>query len=293
MLLYDWIASIRWTAKSSVIDHLLNRVKEVEAVRLPAGLEAETWELRLDDDRFVLKIWNKESDPDVGFQYTLLDTLHRQGVAVSVPLGWGLDAANHKVLVTSFDGSPVQSPGVRTFVDLAALMLALHKRPLDDFAPALHRRCDFIAYYYPRLREHPDIESVLTGLVGNAEMLQTCMIHGDVHLGNMVEQQGRYTIIDWTNAQLGDPRYDAAWAAFLAAIYDGEEGYQAFLDAYAAASGYSRAELEPFEAMACLRWVLLNRIADIPKTEGTIRRVNQAMNANAYVQGHRELFIAE
>ncbi|CAG7630445.1 phosphotransferase [Paenibacillus allorhizosphaerae] len=285
----DLITQIHWTEKTSVIDDLLHRTQEVDTNRLPAGLEAVVWEMRLGDSRFVLKNWNKESNPDVGFQYALLHALHEQGIAASVPFGWGYDAANHKVLVTSFDGSPVQPGKIRAFIDLAGLLLDLHKLSLDDFDPALHRKFDFIAYYYPRLHEHPDIQSVLSKLVANSGMQQNKMIHGDVYLGNLVEHQGRYTLIDWTNAQLGDPRYDAAWAAFLIRIYSGEEGYDVFLDAYLAGSGYSRAEMETFEAIACLRWVLLNRIADVPKPERTIDRVNHAIDANVHL--NRELMV--
>ena len=39
--------------------------------------------------------------------------------------------------------------------------------------------------------------------------------HGDFHLGNIVEVDERYMVIDWTNGQLGDSRYDFAWSLTL------------------------------------------------------------------------------
>ena len=40
---------------------------------------------------------------------------------------------------------------------------------------------------------------------------------------------------------------------------------------------------ELFEAIACLRWLLLNRIADIPRNEKTIERVNDIIINNNYM----------
>jgi hypothetical protein len=43
----------------------------------------------------------------------------------------------------------------------------------------------------------------------------------------------------------------------------------------------SKFEINLFEAIACLRWILLNRIADIPKKINTIDRVNNIIMKNS------------
>lgn len=113
---------------------------------------------------------------------------------------------------------------------------------------------------------------------------QDHFIHGDYNLGNIVEMDGKYTVIDWTNGQYGDPRYDAAWSVFLITIYNGRElgmFYQAELRAVA---GGTLDEEEGFEALAWLRWVLLSREGDVPRNAEVMRRISDIATHNPYLQ---------
>ncbi|MGQ8872557.1 hypothetical protein [Paenibacillus sp. TSA_86.1] len=76
-------------------------------IRLKPGLEAEVLHVELHNQDCVLKIWNKESRPDIQKQYQLLQKLMQNGIQVSKPYGWGIDQHQNQVLLTSYDGVPV------------------------------------------------------------------------------------------------------------------------------------------------------------------------------------------
>lgn len=88
--------------------------------------------ITLPDRKLVLKIWNRESRPDVSIQYQVLEQLFRQGCAVSQPYAWGLDAEDHQVLLTSFDGMPVKKVKADSLTAIAANLLDVHKLKIDS-----------------------------------------------------------------------------------------------------------------------------------------------------------------
>lgn len=98
------------------------------------------------------------------------------------------------------------------------------------------------------------MEKELIRLVASADMKMDRVIHGDFNLGNILEENGQYTVIDWTNGQLGDPRYDLSWACLLLRIYMSESKSLTFLYKYQEEMPVATGELEIFEALACLRW---------------------------------------
>ncbi|SCW53355.1 Phosphotransferase enzyme family protein [Paenibacillus tianmuensis] len=162
-------------------------------------------------------------------------------------------------------------------------MLGLHQLSVEELEPALLKTYDFTPYFYPGIEEHQDILAELLLLVTSSKLKQNKLIHGDFNLGNILDNQGKYTIIDWTNAQLGDARYDLAWSSFLIHIYNGEMLASAFRNAYLAHREFETEEMLRFEAIACLRWLLFHRTADVPRTETTIQRVNDIIIGNKYL----------
>lgn len=257
--------------------------QELTVTKLPSGLEAEVIKYNSSTNIVVLKLWNKESNPDVHFQHVLLSALRHKGISVSSSYGWGYTASNHKALLTSFDGSPISILTDQIVKDLADLLLRLHHVSLHELDSTLHKKYDFIPYFFAGLQEHQDIQAELVQLVNSANLQQNTFIHGDYNLGNILNDQGKYTIIDWTNAQLGDARYDLAWASFLINLYNGEELAAAFRNAYLSKSEFIMEDILRFEAIACLRWLLLNRIADVPKNEKTIEQINEIILKNKHL----------
>jgi Ser/Thr protein kinase RdoA (MazF antagonist) len=80
-----------------------------------------------DEESFVLKVWNKSSRPDVSFQFHLLNALSERGLAVSKPVGWGVNPNADKVLLTTFDGTPVNKLNEKKMIDIANILSRLHQ----------------------------------------------------------------------------------------------------------------------------------------------------------------------
>ncbi|WP_251579249.1 aminoglycoside phosphotransferase family protein [Paenibacillus sp. MER TA 81-3] len=252
-------------------------------IPMDSGLEADVFRISTTESNFVLKVWNRDSKPDISIQYNLLKGLYNRGIAVSKPCGWGVDENNNQVLLTSFDGTPINKVNKLKLTEIANILTEIHKFPTDILGSRTMPRYDFVDYFFPGLDDQLDIKELLIQLVGSTKMEQNCLIHGDYNLGNILESDGKYTIIDWTNVQLGDPRYDISWSIILIWIYVSERYCSTYRSVFLAMNNYTGDELEKFEAIACLRWILLNRIAHLPKRNNTISTVRTILMKNKYL----------
>lgn len=102
--------------------------------------------------------------------------------------------------------------------NIASLLSTIHKIPVSEIDHISIPKYDFVNYFFPDIKMHTDLYESLTQLITRAEIKQDQFIHGDFHLENIVEHHGMYSIIDWTNGQLGDKRYNFAWALTLLKI---------------------------------------------------------------------------
>jgi len=277
------IRDIGWVERNELIDSISANEDLLTIEPLNSGLEAEVYRIQSAGSSFVLKIWNRTSKPNVELQYKLLKELYSQGIPVSRPLGWGLDKDMNSVLLTSFDGCPVMKVNKPTITMLSKILSDIHMLSIEDMDSSLLRKHDFIRYFYPSIEQHDDIKTLLKELIPRSGMKQDQIIHGDFNLGNVLLAEGKYTIIDWTNAQLGDPRYDIAWSVSLMKIYVSERLGSLYLQSFLSERQYTFEEMELYEAIACLRWVLLNRVADLPKGKDTISRVRNILKNNQYI----------
>lgn len=83
-----------------------------------------------------------------------------------------------------------------------------------------------------------------------------CLIHGDLHLENvLVTQDGAPYVIDWSSAALDDPRMDVAQTVVLAVTNGNPAMGQAFRAAYEARLGRALPEFDHFELVALARRV--------------------------------------
>ncbi|WP_251035371.1 aminoglycoside phosphotransferase family protein [Paenibacillus sp. ISL-20] len=275
---------INWVEKSETLESLLEHETTIQVVPLDSGLEAEVVKIATSTADYVLKVWNKESKPNVRMQYQILKALYSHGRAVSVPLGCGTDRNGNPAMLMSYDGTPVQKVDQTKLMKLAKMLMDIHKLPLDSQRGSGLKRYDFISYFYPRIDEFPDIKQPLMVLVQRANMKQDCVIHGDYHLGNILENENELTVIDWTNVQMGDARYDMAWSIILMRIYVSEKRASFYRAAFCAENRYEKDELELFEAIACLRWVLLSRVDHPPIRKDTISRVRSILLRSNYLK---------
>ncbi|MGN7479706.1 aminoglycoside phosphotransferase family protein [Solibacillus silvestris] len=278
------LSNIEWIGKSEILGDLLNEGAALVTHSMDHGFEAEVIKISSDTESFVLKVWSKHSKPDVRFQYDLLNIFFEQGISVSKPVGWGINPNGDKVLLTSFGGMPVRKLNKRKVIEIANILSAIHRIDIEKNGNINIPKYDFIDYFFPGVREHEDIFNVLCSLAEITVMKQECIIHGDYHIGNILEANDRYTVIDWTNGQLGDPVYDFAWALILMKIYISDRNAQLFSSAYLSGNSVEREELEAFEALACLRWILLNRKGGVPIGPKTMDKVKSLIINNRYLK---------
>jgi aminoglycoside phosphotransferase (APT) family kinase protein len=276
------IRNVKWMVGSSDLDSILEN-DSVTAVPMDPGLEAEVYRIVGSGSSYVLKVWNGSSRPHVELQYHLLHALYNRGIPVSHPFGWGYDPDMNPVLLTSYDGSPVQKVNRNLLQSLAHILMEIHRVPAAELESVKLPRYDFIPYFFPMIDGHQDLKALLEQFVNECEFEQSALIHGDYNLRNILIADGKFTIIDWTNGQLGDPRYDIAWAIVLVRIYVGERYGDRFQSSFLSTGEYASHEMELFEAIACLRWILLYRTTNIPRGKVTLDRVQHILRNNNFL----------
>ncbi|QTD42987.1 aminoglycoside phosphotransferase family protein [Sporosarcina sp. Te-1] len=281
------LRTIKWLETKSKLQVLLQDTSAISWLQVDQGFEAEVAKLQTQGERFVMKVWNQSSKPDVRFQYKLLETLSKLGIPVSSPLGWGTDGEGHQVLLTTDGGQPVLELTKDDMVRMAGILSSIHRLTAEEIGDLQIPSYDFMTYFFPGAQNHADLAFLLTSLTRVAQPNQRHLVHGDFHMHNIVRQDGQFTVIDWTNAQWGDARYDFAWAFLLLSLYVSEEVADTFRSAYI--TEQTAAELKPFEALACLRWILLFRQGGVPIMSDTKRRVASFIDQNPFLKDSRLL----
>ncbi|MGE7270931.1 hypothetical protein ACQKK5_05680 [Brevibacillus panacihumi] len=94
------IRNVNWVEKNEMMDCLINQEDNITTHPMDQGFEAEVMKISSYKENFVLKVWNKNSKPDIRFQFHLLNALSERGVSVSKPLGWGFNPNADKVWET-------------------------------------------------------------------------------------------------------------------------------------------------------------------------------------------------
>lgn len=269
---------IQWLERDAGMEFFMTGDGATEARPMKQGLEAEVLRIVLPHASAVLKIWNRGSHADVSMQYRVMKALSSGGIAVPRPLGWGRNLEGHAALLTSYEGEPMEGADQKRLEELAAILRGVHHFP----AERLHNlpRYDFAGYFFPGVSRFPELAEALADLTGKARLRQDKLIHGDYHLGNVVEDRGKLSVIDWTNVQLGDARYDVAWPYVLGLIYISGQQARAFLDAYLASDSADGKELSLFEGIAFLRWALLLRRGDLPAESSALDNARRLIRNN-------------
>lgn len=212
-----------------------------------------------------------------------MEALHRQGIRVSEPIGYGRTETGVSVLLTRYHGATITKLNPSILKKIATVLADIHRLTPDGLESGKLARYDFIEYFFPGIESFPTMKEELVRLVASADMRMDRIIHGDFNLGNILEQNGQYTVIDWTNGQLGDRRYDLSWACLLLRIYSSESKSLTFLHKYREEMSVATEELEIFEALACLRWLLLDRIFGVPKHPDTMKKIREIVSNNRYL----------
>jgi aminoglycoside phosphotransferase (APT) family kinase protein len=268
----DGLPAVEWTVRSPTFRAWLD-AGPVDAEEVLLGIEGQTLILsRRGSPAFVLKRWNPVIQADAAAHHTFLARALQAGLPVPDPAGWGVDGDGHQVLATAFAGHPMAYPSDADIADCARILARIHATPAEGFdlegPPTGEDPMDHLMPgYFPRPTGHPDLARLLARLKAGITRHSPAMIHGDFNLGNILDLDGRKTVIDWW-LRLGDQRFDAAWASTLLWIYETERAREVFIDVYDAhAPKPLGEEWRPFEAMAALNWIVLDRTVGAPEGE--------------------------
>lgn len=80
------------------------------------------------------------------------------------------------------------------------------------------------------------------------------VIHWDYHPANiLLREDGSAVVVDWTQVDVSDSRFDLAWTLLLVSTYEGREWYQRILHEYERLAGARVEQLAFFEVYACLK----------------------------------------
>jgi aminoglycoside phosphotransferase (APT) family kinase protein len=284
------LSQMSWIELDERVQQMIEQ--QYQITPLSPGLEASVMRIEMGDQRYVLKVWDKDSKPDIAKQYRLLSKLYQSGIRVSKPYGWGLDEQENQLLLTSYDGKPVTQLTQTKLTHLAERLMEVHRYSVNEVGTGEDEeyifRYDFVQYFFPQIELHDDINDLLANLIQQVQIRQDRLIHGDYNLGNILEMDDHYTIIDWTNGQYGDPRYDMAWSVFLITIYNGESYGEMYHAQFARSASYTYMleEEQVFGAIACLRWILLRRVGDVPMGPDVMERVHSMVFHNPYLNEH-------
>jgi RimJ/RimL family protein N-acetyltransferase len=279
------LTNIDWSERNPRLDDLLNREKiTVEPIK--QGLEAEVIKINQEQDSFVLKRWNKDSKPNISMQYRLLVVMTELALPVPKPVAWGVyKDTDHQVLLTCYEGNPLTKFDVNTFTHFGSLLAQIHNAPVSNNDSEYLPKHHFVDYHYRGIKEHPDLHAALEHLMGIASLKQDRIIHGDYHLLNVVEKDQQYRVIDWTNGQLGDPRFDFAKSLVFCSIFFASAWKSAaFRKAYLEENPIPEEEIEIFVALVCLKWILDHRNGYAKQDRIKFQRLQGIMKTNDLLQ---------
>lgn len=138
-------------------------------------------------------------------------------------------------------------------LDWAALPAAeLARLPRRDVAGQL-------AFLGEIARRYPlaGIDAGMSWLVARQDAVAAAplgLIHWDFHPANVLfAPPDQYTVIDWTQAEVCDPRFDLAWTLVLVGTQASWDAADRIRAGYAAQGGATTADLDYFVAAACLK----------------------------------------
>lgn len=80
------------------------------------------------------------------------------------------------------------------------------------------------------------------------------VIHYDFHPNNiLIKEDGSAVVIDWSNIDISDPRFDLAWTMLLVGSYESSAWRNRILESYERQAGSHIQELAFFDVSACSR----------------------------------------
>ena len=124
---------------------------------------------------------------------------------------------------------------------------------LDPYAP-LDRELDRLRPYVERF----PIPGFLPVIAWLEERRVPCrrpsVIHWDYHPANiLLREDGSAVVVDWTQVDVSDSRFDLAWTLLLVSTHEGRAWYERILHEYERLAGAEVEQLAFFEVYACMK----------------------------------------
>ena len=89
---------------------------------------------------------------------------------------------------------------------------------------------------------------------GQVPCRRPAVIHWDYHPANiLLREDGSAVVVDWTQVDVSDSRFDLAWTLLLVSTYEGQEWHERILHEYERLAGAKVEQLAFFEVYACLK----------------------------------------
>ncbi len=227
----------------------------------------------------VLRLMSGGSSEDALNEYQALSLLFRAGYPVPevFAVGSAAEGLGHPFLIMEciegesfskqFPRQEKENPqALATFIELFRQLHTLDWQPyVDDPKKFSPPDCPYyhfdrtIARHASYLTKPPfsDFRPVIQWLEQHREQVpcqQSAAVHQDFHPDNILENHdGQFYVIDWTNFEISDYRFDLAWTLTLAYAYGGEARRSMILNAYEKKLGQAVPSISIFEVDAILR----------------------------------------
>ena len=121
---------------------------------------------------------------------------------------------------------------------------------VDKFFAMLRRETD----YFPSLNVLSPILEWLEMRRNSVPCTSPAPVHWDFHPGNIImKSDGDAVVIDWTQIQVSDPRFDLGWTLLLTKAYVSDEVGEMILMEYQRIAGAPIDELAFFDVASCLK----------------------------------------
>ncbi len=251
--------------------------------RLSGGASRLTWEVVTDPGAAVIIQQERPGSAGLNLamqaQVELLRDAAHHGVAVPPVLGEGSDGDAGYVVLGKVPGESLAAR-IRNHLDQPGGGAELARRigaacaRVHAMDPASHaglgqpEPLETMRALLDGLGEpHPAFELGLAHLQRTRPAARpTVVVHGDFRMGNLLVERDRLTaVLDWELAHLGSAVEDLGWFCARAWRFGsplragGIAGVEDLLEGYASAGGDppGAAELDWWEAYACLRWGLI------------------------------------
>jgi len=129
------------------------------------------------------------------------------------------------------------------------------------------------------------------------------VIHMDFHPYNiLLREDGAAFVIDWTNVDVSDYRFDLSWTLLLMSTYGSPESRDLVLGEYERAAGHTVEQIEYFEVAACLRRLFsilvslgagAEKLGMRPGAEAMMKNVDHIESVYAHLRQRTGIAIAE